>query len=594
MVLKAHWLAAIVVPACLCAHGWAASPWRLTKTEHFELYSPSDDRNARQLLTRFEQLRAFFLQQSIVKVEGLPSLRVLAFGSQQEYEPYRLRTLSDAYYAGSENQDYIAMSSGEAGEFRIAAHEYAHFVLHSSGLRLPAWLNEGLAEFFSTLRINESACELGGDLPAHSQALRRHAWLPISELLALPAESPLRQDRETNGVFYAQSWALVDMLVLSTDYGPRFQELMAAISAGAPSFEALATVYGRPAEAIEHDLRIWVEKHVSKSIRLPGVVIGPEPVEVSDVSSFRLRSIFADLLTAGGELDRAEALYRELSRETPADPDMFAALGTIALRRGNEDAARKEWKRAIEQGVTDAGICYRYAVLADMAGLSANEIRPALERAVALRADFDDARYKLALLERNAGRYEAALEQFHAMRNVADGRAFSYWTALADTLVELGKREEAVAAVGTAAQHADTPEERARAAQLAYFAQTDMAVQLSRDADGRAQMVTTRVPHQTREDWNPFVESGDDLHSVRGSLLDVDCSGDVTRIRVETGDRVLTLAIPDPSRVRMRNAPEELVCGPQEQSTVLVEYAAPKNGADSDGLVRGIEFQRAE
>jgi tetratricopeptide (TPR) repeat protein len=594
MLLKAHRLAALVIPVCLCTCGWGASPWRLIRTEHFELYSPAENGSAPRLLARLEQLRAFFLEQSIVKVDGLPSLRVLAFGSQQEYEPYRLRTLSDAYYAGSENRDYIAMSSGGAGEFRIAAHEYAHFVLRSTGRRLPAWLNEGLAEFFSTLRIGENGCELGGDLPAHSQALRRHTWLPISELLALPAESPLRQDRETNAVFYAQSWALVDMLVLSADYGPRFQELMAAIGGGSTSFEAFATVYGRSTEAIERDLHSWVDKHVSKSIQLPGVAVGPEPAEVSDVSSFRLRSILADMLSAGGELDRAEALYRELSRETPSDPDIFAALGTIALHRGNEDAARREWKHAIEQGVTDAAICYRYAVLADMAGLSANEIRPALERAVALRVDFDDARYKLALLEKNEGRYDAALEQFHAMRNVAPGRAFAYWSALADTMIELGQREEAIAAARQAAKHAGSPEERARAAELAYFAQTDLAVQLARDADGRVQMVTTRVPHQAREDWNPFVESGDDLHSVRGALLAVDCSESVTRIRVQTEGRLLTLAIPDPARVRMRNAPEELVCGPQEQSTVLVDYAAAKNGAGLDGLVRGIEFQRAE
>ena len=49
----------------------------------------------------------------------------------------------------------------------------------------------------------------------------------------------------------------------------------------------------------------------------------------------------------------------------------------------------------------------------------AGDIRPALERAVALEPDFDDAHYQLALLEKNAGHYEAAIREFHAMRIVA-------------------------------------------------------------------------------------------------------------------------------------------------------------------------------
>jgi len=83
---------------------------------------------------------------------------------------------------------------------------------------------------------------------------------------------------------------------------------------------------------------------------------------------------------------------------------------------------------------------------------------------------------------------------------------------------------------------------------------------------------------------------GDDVRTVRGLLREIDCDA-VTEIRVDSGGALLTLAIPDPSRVQMRNAPEEFVCGPQENVLVQVQYAASKNGA-ADGLVRGIEFLR--
>jgi len=571
----------------LGAPSWAASPWKLTRNEHFYIYSQGSEAGARSALLWFEQLRVFFLQQTGLTLDHLPAVRIIAFGSASEYAPYRLRS-ADAYYVGGEAQDYIVMPGLGSGEFHTAAHEYAHLILHASGLRYPDWLKEGLAEFFSTVHVSESGSELGGDLPARSQLLRRHPWMPLPELLALPEESVWPQDRERAGLFYAQSWALTDMLFLSAEYGPRFPEFVTALSFGAPGPEALTKVYAKAIDEVMRDLHSWVDHRGSPPIRLPGVAAPSTLAEVSDVSEAASRSLLAELLMASGELDRAETLYRDLDRQTPGNSDIAAALGTIALRRGDNDGARREWKRAIQAGVTDARLCYRYAVLAGVAGLSNDEVRPALERAVELRPDFDDARYLLALLEKNASHYETAVTQLRAMRRVAPVRQYDYWSVLSDALNELQQYQEAKSAADQAARYATTPTQRAKAAQLAYMAQTDLAVQFVRDSTGRAQMVTTRVPHES--DWNPFIEAGDDMRQVQGSVKEIDCGDKVTRFVVEAGGARLRLTIEDPSRVRMRNAPPEFVCGPQEANHVLVEYAVSKNKG-TDGLVRGVEFR---
>jgi len=571
----------------LGAPAWAASGWRLTRNEHFEIYSQGGDASARSALLRFEQLRGFFLLQTGLTLDHLPAVRVIAFGSAKEYEPYQIRS-ANAYYVGAETQDYIVLPGLGPDEFRTAAHEYAHLILHASGLRYPEWLKEGLAEFFSTVHVSEQASELGGDLPARSQLLRRRVWMPLPALLALPEESARPDDRESAGLFYAESWALTDMLFLSPDYGPRFPELATALSFGEPGLETLTKVFGKPIDQITRDLHAWVDRRGVPPIHLPGVATQSTAAEVSEVPVFASRSLLADLLIATGELDRAEALYRDLDREAPRNADIAAALGTIALRRADNQGARREWKQAIEAGVTDANLCYRYAVLAGMAGLANDEIRSALERAVDLRPDFDDARYMLALLEKNTSHYEAAVAQLRAMRNVAQARRYDYWAILADALNELGQRPEAKAAADQAARYATNPSEHARAAQLAYTSQTDLAVQFARDSNGRAQMITTRVPHDS--DWNPFIEEGDDIRRLQGIVKEIDCGNKVTRFVVEVAGVRLRLAIEDPSRVRMRNAPPEFVCGPQTASQVLVEYAVSKNKG-TDGIVRGMEFQ---
>jgi hypothetical protein len=581
-------VAAIAIPA------FAAPPvpsWRLTRSEHFEVYAQASDQRARAILDWLEKLRAFFQQPgwTASATPRSPRVRVIVFASAEDYQPYRLRATADAYYVDSGESEYIVMTGGDAKSFGIAAHEYAHLVLRAAGLRMPPWLAEGLAEVYSTLRIDDRSTELGGPLRGRLQTLRNHSWMSLAGLTALPRETFERQDRSANDVFYAESWALTGMLALSPGYASRFPRFVAAAGEGAPSLDLLTRIYGKSAEQLTHDLRVWVAEGAPATVQLPRVltqakVVEVSRVEVSDVAPRAWRMLIAQLRLAEGEFDLAEALFQDLDREAPNSPDVSAALGAIALHKGDAAGARQAWKRAIEQGIADAGLCYRYAILADLAGLGADDIRPALERAIALQPGFDDARYQLALLEKNAGRYEAALRELQAIREVPDARAYAYWLALADTYNELGRREEAQSAGDRAAVYAITAAERARAAEQTFIAQTDLAVRFAHDATGRPILVTARMPHQ-QADWNPFIEPSDDIRRVHGTLREIDCSG-VTTVRVEAAGQLLALSIPDLRHVQMRHAPAEFTCGPQDPAaSVIVDYTAQQ------GVVRGMDFQ---
>ena len=581
---------AIAAAFCLCVPAFAEPGWSLARSNHFEVYSEASPEAARAALAWFEQLRAFFLAQTGLKLDQRAPVRVIGFRSEAEYQQYRLRSTSDAYYVGTGAHDYIVLATLNTSASGFAAHEYAHLILHACELKLPPWLEEGLSEFFSTVRFGEHSSNLGGDLPARSQSLRRDPWIPLSQLLALPADSPLREDRQFAAMFYAESWAMAGMLMLSEDYGAQFPALIAAIAPGHSSAETIEAVYKKPLETIERDLRAWAAARNIPSVPLPAVTTGDLTIETSQLTPFASAALLGELLMVIGELDRAEAVYRELARQAPLDGAIAAALGTIALRKGNSEGARLLWKEAIAQGVSDADLCYNYAILADQAAQPASEIRPALERAVALRPDFDDARYTLALLEKNSGHYDAALAHFRAMRRVAPVRLYNYWIAVADTLNELGKGQEAQDAAKKASEAASTPEERLRAAQEAYIAQTDLTVQFTRDSKGGSRLATTRIPHGA-PDWHPFVEAGDKVRRAEGMLKEIDCGVQPMRFLVSTASDLLRLTIPDPSHVEMHNAPPEFTCGRQSGVRVTVVYAASDRGAKEDGIIRSLEFR---
>jgi hypothetical protein len=227
-----RWVAALsllCIPAPVFSDtAFPDTPWRLAQTEHFQIYTQSSAERARGILLWFEQLRAFFEQQGGWKAPSSPPVRVVVFTSGQEYQPYRLRSNSDAYYVGTQNQTYIVMGTDNPAKFGVAAHEYAHVILGASGLKLPLWLKEGLAEFFATLHITEHATELGGALPGRLQTLQKRTWMPLAQLMSLSDDSQRRQERGDADLFYAESWALTEMLMLSPKYAPSFPKILAS------------------------------------------------------------------------------------------------------------------------------------------------------------------------------------------------------------------------------------------------------------------------------------------------------------------------------------------------------------------------------
>jgi hypothetical protein len=213
-------VAALLLAAYLpAARGASDQQWTLVRSPHFDVYSQAGERDGRSALLWFEQLRAFFVRTSAAQagrdLESHGPVRVIGFRSAKEYAAFRLQPAADAYFVGGEAINYIVMPRLGPEEFGVAAHEYAHLVLHSLGLRLPPWLAEGIAEFFSTVRIGENGGLIGGDLPMRTRTLRQRPWIPLTQLLALPANSPMRADRNTADVFYAESWALTQMLIFS-------------------------------------------------------------------------------------------------------------------------------------------------------------------------------------------------------------------------------------------------------------------------------------------------------------------------------------------------------------------------------------------
>ncbi len=309
--MKPYLAAVTLFAAAITPGGAADNKWTRLRSDHFELYSTAGQRAARDTLRMFEQVRAFF-----EKVLGPPSkplpVRLVAFGSAKEFEPYRFNEYATAYYTQTPERDYIVMSRAGADVFPVAVHEYVHLLTRGSRLDLPPWLNEGIAELYSTLRPVGGEVVVGDIIPGRYRALLDEKWVPLQIILAADHKSPYYNEKNKAGNLYNEGWALTHMLNFHSQYRPKFAEVTRAVASGQPSAEVLARVYGLPLEKIERDLQAYLRGSSFKAALFP-MKFDRKVDEVASepLAEFDVELMFADLVFGPDrEEKRAKAFER--------------------------------------------------------------------------------------------------------------------------------------------------------------------------------------------------------------------------------------------------------------------------------------------
>src|SRR5205807_1559138 len=139
-------LAGAAAAVMLIGTAVAAPEWIKVTSANFELYTAAGERDARDTLVLFEQVRDFFMRIKSKTVTTRLPVTIVGFRNAKEYKPYQPNEFSAAYYNGDEQRDYIVMGSLGSENTPAAIHEYMHLLVRHSGLTMPVWLNEGFAE----------------------------------------------------------------------------------------------------------------------------------------------------------------------------------------------------------------------------------------------------------------------------------------------------------------------------------------------------------------------------------------------------------------------------------------------------------------
>jgi tetratricopeptide (TPR) repeat protein len=221
------------------------SPWLEIHSTHFTVITDAGEKKGKEVALRFEQMRAVFAILLMKdRLNDSEPLTILAFKNDRDYYQSaplqkdsfgQLQPISaPGFFVPGTDQNFIVLNLFEEEPWRAVTHDFAHLMLNYNYPPAEGWFDEGLAEYFSSIRIDNKQYEIGGDPelsnvyttdlvgnqnearnPPKSltELLGAQVWLALPDLLTIKHDTSDYNEGTHHTLFYAQSWITIHYLL---------------------------------------------------------------------------------------------------------------------------------------------------------------------------------------------------------------------------------------------------------------------------------------------------------------------------------------------------------------------------------------------
>src|ERR1041385_8764697 len=332
----------------------AKDTWVSVRTKNFLMLGNASEKEIRRVALKLEQFReAFTIIFPNVRFNTPVPTTVVVFKSDSSYAPFKPNANTAGHFQAGPDVNYIALTTevrGAQDPFTVIFHEFTHLLVNNTFSDAPVWFNEGLAEYYSTFSItDDQKVVLGNPIGNHVFLLRESKMLPLRTLFEVDYKSPHYNEKNKQGIFYAQSWALMHYLIIGkagkVEQLGKFMELLGAKT---PLEQAFQQAFGMPFEAMEKELREYVKKdrynvidgHFEHKLELD------TDTQAAPLTEAEAQAYLGDLLVHSR---RADA-YKYLENALKLDPNLgmaHASLGMAYFYEGKVKEAHASLERAV-------------------------------------------------------------------------------------------------------------------------------------------------------------------------------------------------------------------------------------------------------
>jgi tetratricopeptide (TPR) repeat protein len=580
-----------------------AERWLKVPGPDFTVYTNAGDSRGRDVVARLEQVRKIFpvlLPRSRWTVTA--PLTVVAFKEHKDllavaplYEGKPIDV--GALYLKGDDRNFIVLDVNSDSEWRPVYHEYAPFMLEMNLPRTPLWFDEGMADYFSTVKFESNQFTLGLAPPGYLELLDKPSALSLEQVLNVtPFSREYHSMVHGRGEFYARSWLLAHYLLSNKKLAQAMQYFDLTMNHRVAISQAVQQAFGMTLKELSDAMKEHRGRIQQTTQSYPAPPVEKLSYSIDGMKDSQVRALLADVhLHSPDHQAQAETEFRQLVSEEGEHPNAAAhgGLGYLALRKGDLPRAQREFEKAGQAGSDDAYVWY----LAAYADYKANglegrpsaeliELNTNLDHALQLDPNHAEALNLKALVLASAANPAEAIRLLIRACELRP-RNEQFKSNLAQQYVRARKFDEARAvlerlqrsddpAVAAAAEKMNADAKRFQESKLAQYAAESKPESYTspqwRPKPGQAQDPELEKLNE-KDRANTEQESPDDrpIKFAKVTLMSATCSADGTvKLKVRFPKKIMDVVAPDKDKLTLIGA-DKFDCG-WKQKPVAINY----------------------
>jgi hypothetical protein len=344
-------LVLLVVSGCATTALETASSgtWHEVRTPRFRAWTDGDPAQAAELLTDLEHFHRIVLKTtSAQEREGTPPLSILIARNQDTFNAWtgkRVKGLVGLFrvtplgnFAFVTSQGLSEVKEGEITARHILFHEYTHYLMASSGARVPLWYNEGFAEFMAATELHDDGGYRLGCPPVYRTRWAEYLrWLPLQQLMEQDDFIGMHHSRRDDA--YAQSWYAVHYFNQDSARQQQLARYLELVGGGVPSTKAVKEAFKLEYAQLDQVLREHSQKTSFECVEVqPAKLEQAAEPEVRALSQADAHYRVAQLLLASyAERDAAREALDAVLEGHPRHAGALGALARMHIRAGEAE-----------------------------------------------------------------------------------------------------------------------------------------------------------------------------------------------------------------------------------------------------------------
>jgi tetratricopeptide (TPR) repeat protein len=384
--------------------------WTRLDAQNFTILSEVSEDETRSWAIEFEQFHRGLGKVLKINEAALRPVTVVLFRSQGALRPYKPLEKGkpakiEGLFVRSSLGNFIeaAADSEDEETRRLIFHEGVHWMTNVSDTPLPLWLDEGLAEVFSTFAIKDDLYSYGQALDWHVILLTQGKMMPLKELLEIQRGSLLYNEGDRTSIFYAESWAFVHYLLFSGQLEERskYNQLLRALRTHTDPDIVFKQVFGVDCTRMDKRLEDYLHNgnYTINRIRFDRTAVN-KSFRVRPASRAEVNLAQCNLLSAVNRPSEALPRLRDVVKEMPDNPAAWEAEGFAAYQTEDYDEAESCFRRASALGSSNYFV---YSFLGDATlGIHPGGITPAVVGDIRVAADYYEHELQLNARDQHA------------------------------------------------------------------------------------------------------------------------------------------------------------------------------------------------